>query len=69
MNKDITELVEDIAYGDGPQYVIEEQWLDPSQLEGELRAAAERACAAYSEWQKAAKDLQEKAEGALRTAH
>ncbi len=62
MNEDITEIIENIAYGDGPKHVIEQQWLDPSQLEGDLQAAAERACAAYSEWLKTAETLQKEAE-------
>ncbi|GAB3472101.1 hypothetical protein [Actinophytocola sediminis] len=63
---DLTEILEDIARGDGAAHVIEQQWLDPADITDPiLRVVAEYAIAAYEAWGTAAKILEQAAENAL----
>lgn len=55
----VRELLEDVAYGDGPEHVISNQWLDPDQVADDtVRLAAQAAVAAYAAWQTAGRALQ-----------
>jgi hypothetical protein len=59
------DMIEEIARGEGAEYMIEQQWLDPAVLTGELARLANNAVTAFDEWKKAARELGEAAEDAL----
>ena len=64
----IRELLEDIAHGDGPDYVIGNQWLDPAAIEDpDLSALAEIAVAAHALMRASADHLQRATDAYLST--
>ena len=57
------EIASDIAYGEGAQYMIENNWIDPSAVTGHvLRRDVNDAYDAYDAYRRACKELNEIAE-------
>lgn len=56
------ELLEDIVYGDGVEYAIEESYVDPEKIDPALRDFARLAIAAYETYKQATRIFREVAE-------